>query len=267
MNKTIMSSKISVIITTYNSPGYLARVLDGYLRQTRKPDEVLVADDGSTGDTAEIVRQYAKGAPFSVKHVWHEDQGFRAAKIRNEAVKVSNGSYLIFTDGDCIPHQAFVEDHSKLETTGWFIQGKRLLVQEHASADFQPYSSLGILRSCLRGDLRGCHHLVRMPRVVSRPKGLRGIKTCNLAVHKEAVLAVNGFNESFTGWGREDAEFAARLFAAGFKRMDPLFSALVFHLWHPLNSRELLERNDQLLETAVQSSAKRCLDGIYKEQV
>ena len=256
--------RISVIVTTYNAPDYLGRVLDGYLQQTRLPDEVVVADDGSGAETVAVVDAFRAKAPFPVQHVWHEDQGFRAAKIRNEAIKASQGSYLIFTDGDCIPHRFFVEDHAALAAEGWFVQGKRMLVQQKSAEHFCPGSVGALWLACLRGELRGCHHLVRIAGAVVRPTGLRGIKTCNFAVHRAAALAVNGFNEAFEGWGREDAEFAARLLGSGCRRKDPIFSALVFHLWHPENSRSALAENDRLLAEAIAGGVAWCREGIVK---
>lgn len=254
----------SVIITTYNSPGYLRRVLETYLLQTLLPHEIVVADDGSGRETAAVVEAFRKTAPFHVGHVWHEDLGFRAAKIRNEAVKVCSGDYLIFSDGDCLAHRAFVADHTALARQGYFVQGKRMLVKEKASASFSP-SSLGeLVIHCLRREVSGCHHLLRLPGLVMSRRGLRGIKTCNLSVHRDAVLAINGFNEAFVGWGREDAEFAARLYAYGLRRHDPLLSALVFHLWHPENARTFLQENDKRLEHALRQSEWACSDGIEK---
>jgi glycosyltransferase involved in cell wall biosynthesis len=255
---------IAVIITTYNSPDYLSRVLEAYLLQTQLPDELIVADDGSTGETCAVIEEFKLTAPFPVKHIRHEDLGFRAAKIRNEAVKECSSKYLIFSDGDCIPHREFVADHSAVAEQGFFVQGKRMLVRKAASASFAPSSLLPMLIRCLRKELGGIHHLLRIPGFATTTKGLRGIKTCNFAVYRDDALAVNGFNEAFIGWGREDSEFAARLFAYGLKRKDPPFSALVFHLWHQENSRNSLDDNDRLLEDTVASKIYRCQCGINK---
>ena len=259
-------SRAAVIVTTYNAPDYLARVLAGYLHQEQFPDELIVADDGSGPETAAVVEGFAQRAPFPVRHVWHEDRGFRAAAIRNEAVKASTADYLIFTDGDCIPHPRFVADHLRLAAPGWFVQGKRMLVGRGASPRFAVTGFAGLAALCLRGELGGCHHLLRIPGIAREQKGLRGIKTCNFALSRADILAVNGFNEEFVGWGREDAELAARLFAYGLRRKDPPFSALVFHLWHEENSRGSLAENDRMLAEAVRSAAWYCPNGIVKEK-
>ena len=253
---------ITVIITTYNSPTYLRRVLAGYFKQTLFPLELVVADDGSTADTAAVIEEFRRTASFPVRHVWHEDLGFRAAKIRNEAIKVSQGEYLVFSDGDCIPHPAFVADHGAMAKPGYFVQGKRMLVRKQAAETFAVTSGLNLLGRCLTGELSGVHHLLRLPGFVREGHGLRGIKTCNFALYRDAALTVNGFNEAFVGWGREDSEFAARLFASGLKRHDPPFSALVFHLWHPENSRDYLAENDRMLAEAIASRKFHCPCGI-----
>jgi glycosyltransferase involved in cell wall biosynthesis len=258
---------ITVIITTYNSPADLRRVLAAYLEQTLFPMELVVADDGSTGETAAVVEEFRRTAPFPVKHVWHEDLGFRAAKIRNEAIKVSLGEYLLFSDGDCLPHHAFVADHAALAKPGYFVQGKRMLVRKQAAETFAVTSGISLLGQCLAGNLSGAHHLLRIPGFALEGHGLRGIKTCNFALYRTAAVAVNGFNESFVGWGREDSEFAARLLVSGLKRHDPPFSALVFHLWHPENSRDFLAENDRMLADAIAAQTFRCSCGIVDETV
>ncbi len=128
--------KISVIITTYNSPAYLKKVLDGFLCQKIAPDELIIADDGSGEDTAQLIESFSQILPFPLLHVWHEDQGFRLAKIRNEAIKQATGNYVIFLDGDCIPGRHFISEHILLSEKGFFCQGKRLLLTKEASTGF-----------------------------------------------------------------------------------------------------------------------------------
>jgi glycosyltransferase involved in cell wall biosynthesis len=240
-------------------------VLEGYRRQARCPDELIVADDGSTSETSDVVERFRASASFPVRHVWQEDEGFRAARVRNEAVKACSGDYLIFTDGDCLPHPSFVSDHLLLRQEGCFVQGKRMLLNAEASREIEEYRGADLMARWFRGELTGGHHLVRIPGICARKRGLRGIKTCNLALFRRDVLAVNGFNEDFTGWGREDAEFAARLFSYGLSRKDPLFSATVLHLWHRENNRSELDRNDLMLKEAAGSSRYFCRNGLVKQ--
>ena len=264
-----MNSKpaIGVIISTFNAPEYLDRVLQGYCSQSRSPDELIVADDGSKEETAQVVAKYTLLAPFAVRHVWHEDCGFRLAEIRNHAIASATADYIIFSDGDCIPHPRYIEDHFKAMHTGCFVTGKRLLIGKNLSPDFVWNGALSSIFFCLTGRMSGCHHLVHMPGVVTSKKGLGGLRGCNLAIFRSDLLAVNGFNEQITGWGREDSELVARLFAFGLKRLETPFSALVFHLWHPENSRSSLAENDRLLEETIRSGNFRCSSGISKESL
>lgn len=258
--------KVSVLVTTYNSSVYLKRVLEGYLRQSVMPFEVIVADDGSSDNTEAVVSCFGQCAPFPVKHVWHEDLGFRAAKIRNEGIKAITGDYIVFTDGDCIPHPLFIEDHIYHAVCGYFVQGKRMLVGKELSERYSGACWIKNVWYCLTGRMSGSHHLLRVQSVVRDVcTGIRGIRSCNMGAFTCDVLAINGFDESFVGWGREDSDFALRLTLYGVKRKDPIFSALVFHLWHQENSRSSLEANDELLQDRVASGKYRCKYGIVKE--
>ena len=89
------------------------------------------ADDGSSADTGALVQRFAARAPFEVSHVWQEDEGFRAAAIRNRAVAGARAEYIIFTDGDCVPSRTFVHQHRRLAEPGWFLSGNRVLLSEH----------------------------------------------------------------------------------------------------------------------------------------
>ena len=98
----------SVIVSTYNQPAWLENVLRGYLHQELKDFELLVADDGSGEDTRRLIREFAGRSPFPIRHLWHEDQGYRRSVILNAAILASRGEYLIFSDGDCVPRRDFV---------------------------------------------------------------------------------------------------------------------------------------------------------------
>lgn len=260
------SLRLGIIISTYNAPEYLRRVLQGYADQRSLPDELLVADDGSTSATADVVRSFAEKVTFPVRHIWHEDDGFRLAKIRNEAIKGASADYLVFSDGDCLPHCDFVADHRLAAEQGCFVTGKRMLLSKQQSTDFTRCNSLLEGISFWRsGGLSGIHHLLHLPGLTFRNQRLKGLKGCNMGFFRQDLLAVNGFNQEFTGWGREDSEIAVRLFRYGLKRKDIPFGAALFHLWHPENSRQSLTDNDCLLEKALDAESFRCSNGIIKE--
>jgi glycosyltransferase involved in cell wall biosynthesis len=260
--------KLSLVITTYNSPAALEKVTDSILVQTRLPDEVFIADDGSGEDTFTIVENFSKVAPFPVFHVWHEHKGFRAARIRNESIKQTSGDYIILLDGDCIANRHFVSDHLFLAEKGYFIQGKRVFVNKDAVKIFNreyANSALTLIRMALRGKISNIHHLIRFPFHISvKNKNLRGVKSCNMSFFRRDILVVNGFNEDFVGWGDEDSELAWRFFRYGLaKKVNP-FMTICFHLWHPTN-KTISNSNRQLLAATIESEEFYCKNGIVKK--
>lgn len=261
--------RVSIVVTTYNRPDALLKVLQGLAHQTVAPDEVIVADDGSDPATATALAENKKNWPYPLLHVWHADRGFRAAKIRNDAIRQSSGAYVVLLDGDCIPNRHFVDDHIRLAKSGCFFQGKRVLVRKKSAAAFDwrdTGSFMSLMRLMLSGSLGNAHHLVRLawfPAVGS--SGLSGTRSCNLGIFRSDLFAVNGFNESFVGWGREDSELVVRLFAYGLKRRIHPFRAICFHLWHADNSRERLDHNDAILKKAVASNDYYIRRGLVKK--
>jgi len=258
----------SVLITTYNNVPYLRRVLESFLVQTAFPHEVIVADDGSTEETAAAIRQFREQAPFPVGHVWQEHCGFRAARIRNEAIKASSGEYIILLDGDCLVGRHFVADHCALAEKGCFVQGKRVLVNEKAAADFTHHTlnSFGALVRLMReGQLGNMHHALRVPGIPAmKSRHLKSIKSCNMGFFRSDVYKVNGFNEDYVGWGHEDSDLACRFFKIGLVKKVHIARAVCFHLWHPLfkgDDRENLKR----LKAAVESAEYYVANGLVKK--
>src|SRR5210317_606286 len=115
--------RASVIFTTYNHPKWLEKTLWGFSVQTYRDFEIVIADDGSSNETKEVIDRVANEIDIPIKHVWQEDLGFRKCQILNKAIVASEGEYLIFTDGDCIPHPEFVENHVRLSRKGYFLSG------------------------------------------------------------------------------------------------------------------------------------------------
>jgi glycosyltransferase involved in cell wall biosynthesis len=258
--------KVSVIVTTYNRPGALKKVILALYRQTRIPDEILVADDGSGIETRELIAELGRKDGPPLCHVWQEDQGFRAARIRNMGILRSKGAYLILLDGDCIPTRFFVGDHLDLAEKGYFFQGKRALVNQKIADRFDFKDTLSFARLLcltLSGGISNAHHIVRIPFFpCSRNRKISGTRSCNMGFFKEDVEAVNGFNHKFTAWGREDSEFVARLFKYGLKRKEHPFRAICYHLWHRESKATCLEKNEILLEQTLASPAWRCERGL-----
>ena len=258
--------KISVVVTTYNRPDALKKVMDGLISQTQAPFEILVADDGSTEVTRQMLGSHLGQRRVPVKHVWQEDNGFRAARIRNMAIAQSTGDYIVLLDGDCIPEKHFIEDHTALAQKGCFFQGKRVLVNRQAEQGFD-HTDCNSRRKCtylaFNKSLSNRHHIFRIPFWPSHTTlKLSGVRSCNMGIFKKDLVAVNGFNHAFEGWGREDSELVVRLFKYGLKRKENPFRAICYHLWHRESDRTGLEKNDNLLQQVIDSSQYKCQSGL-----
>ena len=238
---------ISVVITTYNRSDALALVMDGLTRQTDQGFEVIIADDGSTQPHQNQIAQSCESSGLTATHVWHPDVGFTASQVRNLGVAASKGAYLVLMDGDCVPEVDFIARHRALMQAGCFVNGSRVLLSETftrqllAHADSLHDKSVGHwLRRRFSGDASKLTGLLRLPdfRYRVQPKFVwKGIRSCNMAVWKSDYLRVNGFDESFVGWGHEDADFVLRLHNAGLIRKNGFCATEVYHLWHPEASR------------------------------
>ncbi|MGG7606490.1 glycosyltransferase family 2 protein [Massilia sp. BKSP1R2A-1] len=242
------SPTISVVITTYNRPDALAAVVEACFMQDDKNFEIIIADDGSTANTRDTIAQLAAGAPVPVKHVWQPDQGFRAAMARNRGTLAATGDYIIFLDGDCVPQRDFIARHRALARPGFLVSGSRILLSQALTErvlrehiDVAGMSVTERLRHRLRGDMnKVLQTMLRWPDFgrVRRSFSWRRIKSCNLAVWRADLDKVNGFDESFVGWGHEDSDLVLRLFHAGVGRKDGALATEVLHLWHSEAKRD-----------------------------
>lgn len=258
---------VSLAITTFNRPDALHLVLKSVMTQTVLPKEIIIADDGSGDETKKMIEEWKSQSNLTIKHVWHVDEGFRAAKIRNEAIKVAESPYLIFIDGDIVLHKNFIEDHIKFAKRGVWVQGSRVLVSK--SRTEQLISDGKTQLKWFQKGVKNKLNAMRMPffsklYFLKSRRDLESTKTCNLAFWKDDAYLVNGFDEDFVGWGREDSEFVARLMHSGIKRKDLKFSAIAYHLEHPYNSRAALPENDERLKQTVELKKMICANGLVK---
>ena len=257
---------VSLIITTYNWSEALNVVLKSVLKQSRLPDEVIVADDGSGIATAECIEEIGETTSVPIHHVWQEDKGFRAASARNKAIRASNCDYLVLIDGDMLLHEKFIEDHLACAQKDTFMQGSRVLLTEEKTADVlslpENVFRFSFFEKGLKNRKNTIYSRVLCKLFSKQKKGIRGIKTCNFALYREDAYRVNGFNECFVGWGREDSEFVVRLMNAGIARKDVKFSAIAYHLYHRENTRDSLPLNDKMLQEAILEKKRWCTKGL-----
>lgn len=263
------NSLISVICSTYNRPDALSASLQGLLGQTDKNFEIIVADDGSTDETREVVTEFQERSAIYIQHVWHKDLGFRLAAIRNLALKHSLGEYVLFLDGDCIPSPSWVANHRKLAEIGWTVSGQRILTTQQFCQDILSNSefvaNLDWSISTLRGLCRekkinrwtpalniGIHSLSFWRK--ARPNNWKMIRGCNWGMWRKDLETAHGFNEQIVGWGHEDADLAIRLMKNGVKFKSGSFATAVLHLWHKEASRSNAKQNWELATAQLQSS-------------
>ena len=256
---------ISVIISSYNQNKSLTEILSRLANSSSQINEVIVADDGSTPllkDNPDLVfnKQMQK---FTFLH--HEDRGFRKCKILNDAIKISSSKYIVFLDGDCLPHKHFVRDHLKLAEKGHFVQGRRCFVRQDKVACLLE-GSTSLIRLMLSGKVSGLLKSIRLPiPFIKHNKTMYGLLGCNLGVWRDDLIKINGFDEEYEGWGREDSDLCARLYNLGISRKMVYGRALVYHLNHPENDRGNLTKNDELLKETLRSAKTKCVNGITKE--
>ena len=255
---------LSLIITTYNWEDALEVALLSAFEQTVLPGEIIVADDGSTTKTRELVESLSKDAPIPIYHSWQKDKGFRLARSRNRAMVKAKGEYIILIDGDVVLEKHFIEDHLKFRRPGYFIQGTRVLLNSKLSTQLLANKRMKKI-ICFKGveNKKNCLRSNFLAQFFSfSSKSLVGVKTCNIAFNKSDAESVNGFNEEFVGWGREDSEFIVRLLNNGIRRQNMKFNGLVYHLYHPMNDRARLKENDRILQQTIDEKLTWCTKGI-----
>ncbi len=269
--------RVAVIVTTYNRPIALSWVLAGLSQQSRMPEQIVIADDGSGHETTALIEQwktfYAKEFPATLlSHAWQADEGFRAAQARNRAVslamEVGRPDVVIFLDGDCIAPPWFIQNHLRLLSKGVLVAGGRGLLTPAFTEFLESnlcalghdaiQASLGVFRSPYSlWRKENCDRYLSMLPMMStwllrirdrRPTDDSLVRTCNLSVWQTDFVSAGGFDESFVGWGLEDTEFAVRLIDNGVRVRSGRFATNVFHLWHPERSREQIELNIRLLQ-------------------
>jgi glycosyltransferase involved in cell wall biosynthesis len=264
---------ISVIVTTYNWPAALKLCLDSLFAQQDKAFEIIVADDGSNSANLALNKAHCANSPVPLQYTYHEDSGFRAGAIRNKAVALSKGEYLLFIDGDCVLLPHFIATHRSLAADGHFVPGNRVLLSQTFTQEVitqqqalhnksLPY----LLWLRLQNKINRVSAFLRLPLGFLRelqPKKWQAAMTCNLGVWKQDFLTVNGFDEQFEGWGYEDSDLVIRLIHAGVKRKEGRFAVPVLHLWHPHNDRSQHDQNYQrLMERLAQPDFILAKEGI-----
>jgi glycosyltransferase involved in cell wall biosynthesis len=252
-----MNPSCTLVISTYNRPSALRLCLASVLEQTRLPDEIVIADDGSTQETKDLVVEFTGSTRIPVQHVWQADEGFRLAAIRNKAFVAATSDYIIQIDGDLILHPKFIKDHLAACKRRSFIAGTRVLIGPELTEQLVrqgKYSWQEILNSKLKKKHYGKRSRLVSAMFYHTKKGKRYVPYvlgCNMAFWKADLEKVNGYNEEFTGWGKEDNDIAARLLNAGVQLHSLKFRGVAYHLYHKEAAQHLLTVNEKLYEATL----------------
>ena len=262
---------VSLVITTYNNTVPLNRCLKSVAVQTVMPDEVVIGDDGSTEETKRLIDEWRGKLPVPIVHVWQEDEGFRAARIRNMAFARAKCDYIIIVDGDIVLEKHFVEDHLRLARRGSFICGSRIRMREPLTRRYMESNRATVPVSWLPKDrFLNAVRCVPLSVLVADVYGQRPMdkgRSCNMSFWKEDVEKVNGFNEDFVGWGLEDSDFIARMRKAGVKKRFLKFGGIQYHLWHRERQMTNREERERLVEGGIEGKIPFFCPNGYNQHV
>ncbi len=268
---------VSLVIAVYNSAAYLEFILTSLERQSMDAFEVIVADDGSGPEIGALIERMKSSVRYPIMHLWQDDSGFRKNVMLNKAIAAARTDYLIFIDGDCLPHREFLRDHSTHRAKDAILCGRRVNLSrqltERISLDLirsGAYDRLsfpmlvdGLLArsSNIEDGVRITNHLIRtlLHRNEARILG------CNFSVEKSLLEKINGFNEDYRAPGiGEDTDIAFRLSLIGVRLIPLRYLAILYHLYHPPTPASA--DNKKIFERALQLRQARCLNGLAKHE-
>ncbi len=273
--------KITTVVPTYNRPRALRLCLLSLAEQNVRPHEVMIADDGSTSETRDTVieMQHVLKQVFPIKHIWHEDRGFRKPKILNETVRQSAGDYLVFIDGDCIAHKHFIRAHVEYSSPDAILSGKRVEIGKELTEWLLTNGAIlnsfnhRLIWDAVRGRSRKVEEgiMLKNPflrRILHRDKITRdGVWGCNFSLYKDLFMAINGCDEDFLDGSIEDNDLGIRVLNQGKQVRSVRGLAIIFHLWHDSSwsfSNEKYQHNLAILKRRIENKEPFCRNGIRK---
>ncbi len=241
-----MRKSVSVIVSFYNKINYLKMILAALERQDFKSFEVVISDDGSKPEVVQEINSIIKTSPLSIKHLWHEDKGFRKTKILNEAIRRSESDYLVFIDGDCIPHYKFVGEHFFNKTQKVLLAGRRVNMSDKMSLTLTEqkirsgYLERGFtLKLIIDSILCNTNHVIKGIYVKNNVfrkflnRKMKGVLGCNFSIHKSDLMDINGFDERYEAPAvGEDSDIEFRLIGNNVKIKMIKNMAVQYHIYH-----------------------------------
>ncbi len=266
----------SIIISTYNSPKWLEKVLIGYNHQSYQFFEIVIADDGSGQETLDLIASIKSKVFYPIVHVWHEDNGFQKSQILNKAIQKCSTPYIIMSDGDCIPRQDFVACHVKHREEGFFLSGgyfmlpmsiSKLISNEDIKTgrcfDLKWLKHQGLKRTFKNFKLTATGFLSWVLNTFTPT--IASWNGHNASGWKKDIVSVNGFDERMQ-YGGQDRELGERLFNYGIKSKQLRYSAICVHLDHPrgYKTKASIDRNLEIRRIVKSEKRVWTASGIVK---
>lgn len=243
---------------------FLKLVLAGFEIQTEKDFEIIISDDGSNDAFVKELRQLQQQSPLAIFHNWHADDGFRKNQVLNKSIVMARAPYLIFVDGDCIPHPAFVAEHLAHAAVNVCLAGRRMDISERITKQLTPEkirqgylqaagTTIGMFIDYARLKLFHVMNGIYVKSKVLRNyfnRKERGLLGANFSLYKADLVAINGFDERYvTPTFGEDSDIELRLRINGVKILPVLNIAVMYHCKHKLLPR--LDASKAIYEMAV----------------
>ena len=259
-----MAFSSALLISTYNWPDALQLVLKSALVQSQLPNEILIADDGSKEETKLLIERFQKISPVPIKHFWQEDEGFRKSKILNKSVAGTTADYIIQVDGDCVMHPKLVEDHCRAAEKSVYLYGSRVNILPNAVASvFENQTMVFNMRSKEIKNKTRALHIPMLANLYNAHQGLsKKFRGCNVSYWRTDFVAINGYNEDYEGWGREDSDLVIRLGNNGVRAKRLRYAGIVYHLHHKVSSKEKLEINNRMQDETLAKKITRIQNGV-----
>jgi len=262
---------VTLIISTYNSSEVLNVIIDAVSKQLKIPNEIIIAEDGNDIKTLNIIDSWKKKISSKLIHIQQEDIGFRKALILNKAILLSTSDYIIQIDGDCIPDKYFVSDHLLNAQKELYLYGTRVHIKKnYVSELIRSYNKKDkrLILSFFSPQIKKRFRKIRIPylRFFYKEKNeiSHKFRGCNTSFWRKDFVAVNGYDNEFKGWGREDSDLMIRLHNSGIKGKRLKFIAIVYHLDHYEEDRSKFHKNDLIQKASILNKKIKATNGLFE---